>query len=64
MAKKKKATHGGKRPNSGPRVNKEDKKKQISMGFKTKLVDSPEKVFKLKIALYKYVSEVYEKDFT
>lgn len=56
----KKKQHGGKRPGSGPRVSEEDLKKQISMSFKSKLLDSPEKVFKLKKAIYQYVSEVYE----
>lgn len=57
----KKSTHGGKRPNSGPRVTSENRKRQISMGFKSILIDSPEKLYKLKMAIYQYVENVYEK---
>lgn len=58
----KKSTHGGKRENSGPRVTEENAKKQISMSFKSKLIDSPEKLYKLKMALYEFVDNIYEKD--
>ncbi len=53
---------GGKRPAFGPRVSSEDRKKSIGISVKTKLVDSLEKVYKLKMAVYQYIDNVYEKN--
>ena len=52
--------NGGKRQNSGPRVLEEDKVKSINFSVKRKLIDSPEKIFKLRNAVYQFIIDVYE----
>lgn len=53
--------NGGARPGSGPRVAEQDKKKTVGFAVKNKLISSPEKVFKLRKAVYQFIEEVYEK---
>lgn len=58
----KKKKSGGKRASFGIRVLPENKKKSIGISVKRKLIDSPEKVYKLKMAVYQFIDVVYEKN--
>lgn len=51
---------GGRRVSLIPRVADGDRKKSVGLSVKEKLIDSPEKVYKLKMAVYQFIENVYE----
>jgi len=51
---------GGRQYSILPRVSEENRKKSVGFSVKTKLVDSTEKIYKLKMAVYQFIETVYE----
>lgn len=63
MAKDKKdgrANNGGVRIVATIRVKPEDRKIPLMLSVKAKYIDSPEKVFKLRNAIYQFINDNYE----